>query len=169
MDDTPRRFAPDALPTLSSLQTMQVQLSSMADQKASILMAASFVVFTITIDASHDKLLSLQSLVLGSFTFATAVLTVLAIIPRTTMPKNQPINLMFFGSYTQLAKDDYVERVVGAVADEDAMLRIIAADIYSNGQVLAGKKYRYLGWAYRVFLCGLVISGVVFLLPYLAR
>ena len=35
-------------------------------------------------------------------------------------------------------------------------------DIYQNGQVLQHKKYKYLGYAYRIFLTGLVLSFATF-------
>jgi hypothetical protein len=38
----------------------------------------------------------------------------------------------------------------------------MARDIYQNGTVLARKKYRMLGWAYRLFLAGLTASLVAF-------
>jgi len=31
-------------------------------------------------------------------------------------------------------------------------------DMYQNGQVLQRRKYRWLGYAYRLFLAGVVIS-----------
>ena len=33
-------------------------------------------------------------------------------------------------------------------------------DIYQNGQVLQRRKYRYLGFAYRLFIVGLVATLV---------
>jgi len=44
-----------------------------------------------------------------------------------------------------------------------------ARDIYQNGKVLAGKKYRLLGWAYRVLLAGLVASLAAYVGAYLLR
>ena len=37
-----------------------------------------------------------------------------------------------------------------------------------RGRVLAVKKYRYLGYAYRILLGGLVASLVAFVAPYVA-
>ena len=158
----PRTFAPNAVNMIRNAQAIHVQLSAMADQKASILMGASFVIFTITINQSHDALPPLPLLVLGSFAFVSAVLTVLAIIPKTRMPAGAPVNLLFFGSFTQLSQDEFVDRVVEAMADEETMLRTVAADLYGNGLVLQRKKYRRLEWAYRVFLTGLAASAIVF-------
>jgi len=35
-------------------------------------------------------------------------------------------------------------------------------DIYQNGAVLQRRKYRYLGYAYRVFILGLVVTLATF-------
>ena len=47
-------------------------------------------------------------------------------------------------------------------ADDHAIQAAMARDVYQLGQVLARKKYRYLGWGYRVFIGGLVLSFAVF-------
>jgi hypothetical protein len=38
----------------------------------------------------------------------------------------------------------------------------MALDMYQNGRVLARKKYRMLGFAYRIFLVGMTVSLIVF-------
>jgi hypothetical protein len=40
-------------------------------------------------------------------------------------------------------------------------------DLYQNGVVLERKKYRLLGYAYRVFLAGLCASFLAFIGQYL--
>ena len=167
MERPPRSFAPNAVHMIRTVQMLHVQLSAMADQKASILMAASFVIFTITINASRDHLPPLPLLVLGTFAFASAILTIFAIVPKTRMPEGAPLNLLFFGSFTFLSHNEFVDRVVDAMADEETMLRTIASDVYGNGRVLVEKKYRYLELAYRVFLTGIIASALVFVGQYL--
>ena len=44
----------------------------------------------------------------------------------------------------------------------------MARDIYQNGLVLARKKYRLLGWAYRIFLAGLTASLAAFVVQSFA-
>ncbi len=43
---------------------------------------------------------------------------------------------------------------------------MMARDLYQNGVVLQRKKYRLIGWAYRIFLVGLVASFVAFVAEY---
>ncbi len=158
----PKRYAPDAIHLVRTTQQIQVQLSAMADQKASILMGAALVVFTITLGQSGRGVVAPEMLVLAAFALASAALAVVAILPATRPKPGAPLNLLFFGSFTQLEQEDYIERVVAQLGDEDDIYRTMARDIYQNGTVLQRKKYRFLGLAYRVFLTGMVATVLVF-------
>ncbi len=148
---------------LRTAQQIQYQLSQMADQKASMLMAATFVIFTITIGQARNGTMPAAALmVLGGFAFVSAVLAVLAVLPSIGPSRSGRINLLFFGSFTALDEEDYVERLLATLDSDDTMFRTMATDIYQNGRVLARKKYRLLGYAYRVFLTGLTASLVTF-------
>ncbi|HLL29494.1 MAG TPA: Pycsar system effector family protein [Allosphingosinicella sp.] len=146
----------------------QMQLSAMADQKASILMGAAFVIFTLAIGHSDGKAAPLPLLILGGAAFLSAVFAVLAILPAVRYRKRAPLNLMFFGSFTQLGEEEYIERLLAQLGSDDSIYRTMARDVYQNGNVLARKKYRMLGWAYRIFLAGLTASLAAFLIQSLA-
>lgn len=162
MERSPRSFAPNAVHMIRTVQMIHVQLSAMADQKASILMGASFVIFTITINQGRGEMPPLPLLILGGFAFLSAIFAVLAIVPKTKLPDGAPVDLLFFGSFSAMGKEGYVDAVVDAMADEETMLRTIAADVWGNGQVLQRNKYRMLEFAYRLFLTGLVLSAGAF-------
>jgi hypothetical protein len=91
---------------------------------------------------------------------------VLAIVPAVRYRKNAPLNLLFFGSFTELEEEDYIERVSRQLRTDDAIYRTMARDIYQNGLVLARKKYRMLGYAYRIFLAGLTASFIAFVVQF---
>jgi len=163
-------FAPDAVHLLRTTQQIQYQLSQMADQKASLLMGATFVIFTITVgQVKTGGTPQLALLILGAAAFLAALLAVMAVLPSTKVPPraNGPANMLFFGSFTQMTEDDFVELVLDTVTDSDAVYAAFAHDIYQNGRVLARKKYRLLGYAYRVLIVGLVASFVAFVAHYL--
>ena len=44
------------------------------------------------------------------------------------------------------------------------MVRMMLRDMYQNGLVLQRRKYRYLGYAYRTFIAGLVLTLVSFVI-----
>lgn len=144
----------------------QLQLSAMADHKASILMGAAFVIFTIAVGHAQGSAAPLPLLILGAAAFFSAVCAVLAVVPATRARRDAPLNLMFFGSFTGLDEEDYVERLLAALRSDDMIYRTMAHDIYQNGRVLARKKYRMLGYAYRIFLAGLTASFAAFIAEY---
>jgi hypothetical protein len=162
--------AQDAVHLLRTTQQIQYQLSQMADAKASLLMGATFVIFSITVGqvkAGSNPPIAL--LILGAAAFVAAVLAVMAVLPSTKVPPrvNGPANMLFFGSFTQMPEDEYVRLVLDTVTDSDAVYAAFAHDIYQNGSVLARKKYRLLAYAYRVLLSGLVLSFITFVAHFL--
>jgi hypothetical protein len=165
-----RHFSANAAHLVRTTQQIHVQLSQMADQKASILMGATFVIFTIAIGQSRGGATApLPLMVLGLFAFFSAVLAVLAILPATRFRATATPNLLFFGSFTQLSEEEYIERVMDLLAADEAIYRTMVRDIYQNGVVLQRKKYRLLGAAYRVFLVGLTVSFLAVIVQYAAH
>jgi hypothetical protein len=156
-------FPVNAIHVVRTAQQINVQLSAMADQKASILMGATFVIFTITVSQAHGATPPLPLLILGAAAFLSAVCAVLAIVPATGLKRREGrINLLFFGSFTTLEEEEFLDRLVATLRDEEQCYRAMALDMYQNGLVLARKKYRMLGYAYRIFLVGMTASVIAF-------
>jgi hypothetical protein len=162
----PKTYPPNAVHMVRTTQLAQLQLSAMADHKASMLMAATFVIFTITVGKAQNSVAPVALLILGASAFFSAIFAVLAVLPAIRFRKDAPLNLLFFGSFTRLSEDEYLDQVTERLRTEDEIYRTMARDIYQNGLVLARKKYRYLGFAYRIFLAGLTVSFVAFLVEY---
>ena len=163
-----RAFPANAIHLVRTTQQIHVQLSAMADHKASILMGATFVIFTITIGQARSASAPLPLLILGASAFFSAVFAVLAILPATHYKRGGAINLLFFGSFTQLSEEEYLDRLVDRLTADEDIFRTMARDIYQNGLVLERKKYRLLGYAYRIFLLGLTASFGAFIVQYLS-
>jgi hypothetical protein len=164
----PPAYPPSAVHMARSSVSNQMHLSAMADQKASILVGAAFVIFTLAVGHSDGKSAPLPLLILGGTAFLSALFAVLAILPAVGYRKRAPLNLMFFGSFARLDEDDYIERFLAELRTDDSIYRTMARDIYQNGIVLARKKYRMLAWAYRTFLAGLTASLAAFLIQSFA-
>ncbi len=89
----------------------------------------------------------------------------LAVLPKVGRPKRTgESNLLFFGVFTQMAEEEFIDEVTARVRTEDGIYRTMARDIYQNGMVLQNKKYRMLAYAYHVFLVGLVASCTAFVI-----
>lgn len=167
--DEPRRqrhFPPNAVHVIRTAQQINVMLSQMADQKANILLAATFVIFTIAIGQAREMAEPLPVLILGGGAFFSAIFAVLAVLPASHYRTGGKPNLLFFGSFTQLSEEEYLDQIVDAIEHDEQAYRMMARDLYQNGVVLERKKYRLLGYAYRIFLAGLVASFIAFIVEY---
>ncbi len=136
-------------------------LSEMADSKASILMGASFVVFSLSISDVAEGKASFPLLVLTLFSFAATVFGVLTVRPNRIRDfKVEPAkaNILFFGSYAQIKREEYVDQVIGVLSSEEETYKRLARDIYDHGCLLRADKYRWLYWSYTLFLVGLMIT-----------
>ena len=162
----PAHYTANAIDMLVAVHRAQVTLSQMADQKASILMGATFVIFTITIGQGKGGGAPLPLLILGGFAFFAAVLAMLVILPHVHTIHSPRPNLLFFGTFSQLGEDEFIARLCEQMQSDDTIFATMARDIYQNGKVLEHKKYRMLGWAYRVFLLGLTVSFIAFIAQY---
>lgn len=162
-------YSQQAVHLMRTAQLSQLQLSAMADTKASILMGATFVIFTITIGHAQGGTAPLPLLVLGGAAFLSAIFAILAVLPKTTTSRGgaRP-NLLFFGTFSGMDEDAFVAELLGRLRDDHDLYRTMARDIYQGGAILQRKKYRMLAWAYRIFLVGLVASCASYVWVYLA-
>lgn len=149
---------------LRNTQQINISLSQMADQKASILMGATFVVFTISV-AQAAKGVNFTIIVLALFSFISAMLAVFAVLPsvKKKSKRRGVRNILFFGSFTEMTEDEFANAVLEKLKTDESVYRLMLEDIYQNGQVLHRKKYKYLSYAYIMFLTGLCLTIVVFL------
>ena len=161
-----RKYGGDAIQAIRTASQAHYHLSAMADRKASMMMAASFVVFTISVaQATTRGHLPTPLLVLGAAAFFSAVISAIAVMPTIYGAKDVQgeRNLMFFGGFADMKEDEYVAEMLSRLADQEQFLAMVARDVYQNGQVLAHKKYRLLKYAYSIFIIGLFASVAAFI------
>ena len=176
------KAAPSAAPAVSAgradivnmLRTAQqhhVQLSSMADQKASILIGVNSVVFALVV--REPSAMSLPLLVLAATSSLAAMLCMLAVVPmvggRRVSQTSLTPNLLFFGVFTNWSEEEFQQRMHDIMVDDEEMRRAMIRDMYQLGLILRHKKYRFLGYGYRVFMVGLAATFLAFLGHYLLR
>lgn len=170
MSEQPKNLAPNAVHLVRTATQTNLALSQMADQKASILMGATFVVFTLAIGQVRGGAVPLALLVLAGFSFLSAMAAVAAVLPSVSGKNGggQP-NVLFFGTFTQLSEDEFADRIIAELGEDERIYRAMLRDIHQNGMVLQHKKYRFLRYAYLLFLVGLVATMAVFVWELVAR
>lgn len=155
-----------------------VNLSSIADNKANIMLSINAIIISITISTlvpsldTNEKLqlptIVLLSVCLGSIIFAT-----LSTRPKITEGKvtrddiiNRKSNLLFFGNFYNMELKDFDWGMMEMIKDSDFLYSTMTRDLYFLGIVLA-KKYKYLRFCYSIFMYGLIISVIVFAIAFL--
>jgi hypothetical protein len=147
-----------------------VQLSGMADMKANMMLTVASVVLTFTVGYLADPAFQWAALTLIAFCFASIVAAIYSVMPRVPLPskngarhdmKDPNYNPLFFGTFIHMTLEEYNEVMEHAVNDPSEAVELMVREIYTLGCFLAYRKYRYLRWAYLLFLSGLLIAGLV--------
>jgi len=162
-DDGKYVFPKDVHEFLLAADSGQMALSEMADNKSSILMGASFVVFSLSISDVSSGKASLPLILLTAFSFMATVLGILTVRPgrmRKWKVTPETANLLYFGSFTNIGREAYVEQAIKVMKSEEAVYRHLARSVYDHGFVLRKEKYRWLYWSYTFFLTGLIVTGL---------
>jgi hypothetical protein len=154
---------------LRQTRAHHVQLSTMADHKASMLLTVSMIVITFISPRATDPMLRWPALILCASSLATVILAAIAVMPKIHLPglgggKVDPdgrfFNILFFGDFANLSLDEYESRMTKVLNDSDASYEVMIREIYTMGVFLARQKYRYIRLAFSVFIVGLIASGI---------
>jgi len=160
---------------LRTAQQHHVQLSTMADMKANILITVSSIVLTLSLREVASPEFKHAALVLAGFTLAALFLAVLAVLPKyrplrlasTEASLPSTFNVLFFGHFAELDRDRFQREIAGRMRSDAAVYAAQSHDLYSLGVYLARHKYRYLRLSYLFFLSGFVASLLVKVLQWL--
>jgi len=160
----PPAYSMHAIHALRTAQINALTLARMADQKASILMGASFLVFSIAVSRTLTGPLPWSLAILALFAFLSALCGAIAVMPSVGRPAGPgKANKLFFGHFWHRDEIEWADDLLLDLQADDTVFRLMLRDIYQNGQVLHHRKYRFLGYAYRLFVTGLVATLIAFL------
>ncbi|MEE4201045.1 Pycsar system effector family protein [Erythrobacter sp.] len=159
-----RKFSNHSIHLVRTAQTQTLSLSSMADNKASILIGATFVVFSMSITQLFGEGVTFSVLALAATAFISSLFAVMSVIPSVpNAPEDRAnFNYLFFGHYTALSTEEWTEEMLDRFETDETLFRTMLKDIHQGGAVLAKKKYKYLNYAYRCFVWGVFVTWIVF-------
>ena len=155
----------DVIYVLRTTQQHHVMLGMIADQKANIVLGA-FLIF-ITVSQSLQESQSQYAIplwILSAFFTMAAIFALLVITPRFRNPKpelGRPSNLLFFGSFSVMPQDEYVDALKDKLQNNEQARTLIMKDIYQIGMVL-DKKYNNLRLSYFSLGVGIIVSAIAF-------
>lgn len=171
---SPSGFSNHAIHLVRTTQQINLSLSQMADAKASILMGATFLVFTIAVGQARNGTMPWSLGVLAIFAFISAMCAVFAVLPSVSGPNAAALNdgkpnKLFFGYFTHMDEAEWTESILAELHADETVFRTMLHDIYQNGQVLQRKKYRYLAYAYKSFMIGLCLTALTFVIEHVSN
>jgi predicted metal-dependent HD superfamily phosphohydrolase len=150
-----------------------VDFSSMADNKANIMISINAIMLSIIFSVLFRRLeeyqhLIIPAIILSGVCTVTIIFAILATRPNLTegvFTKEDILkrrtNLLFFGNFHKMPLADYEWGVKQLMNDRDFLYGSIIRDIYFLGKVL-GRKYFLLRISYNIFMFGLIISLISF-------
>jgi predicted metal-dependent HD superfamily phosphohydrolase len=151
----------------------QINLSSIADNKANILISINTIVLTVLVSIGMGKIsdypvITIPAIFFVSTCMITIIFAILSTRPKISSGKfskedihNKRINLLFFGNFYNMKMDEYEWAIKEMMDDTDYLYSSMIRDQYSLGKVIANK-YRLLRIAYTVFMIGLILSSLLF-------
>ena len=158
---------------LRTTRLHHVQLSVMADVKASMVLTISSVLITLCAPQVVKPELKWAALVLIFFCFITIVLATYAVMPKLPLAlKSSPppdvdspiFNILFFGDFVRLNYDEYEAAMEDVLNDPTKTYQSMVRELYTLGTFLAVKKYRFVRLAYATFILGLFVSSIILII-----
>ncbi len=151
----------------------QINLSSIADNKANILISINSIVLTVLLSIGIGKISDYPVITFPAIVFIITCLSTIVFAILSTRPKissgkfteedihNKKVNLLFFGNFYNMELEDYEWAVKEMMNDQNYLYSSMIRDQYSLGKVIS-HKYRLLRIAYTIFMIGLILSSILF-------
>ena len=147
-----------------------MQLSSMADMKANMLLTMASVVIPLSVRYISEPQLKWATTVFISFCLLTIALATYAVMPKVPLSlkakshqdvRRPGFNLLFFGDFVQLDYEDFEGAMEEIMNDPSRAYQVQVQEVYTLGIFLAKKKYRFLRLAYITFIAGIFASALL--------
>jgi predicted metal-dependent HD superfamily phosphohydrolase len=155
-----------------------INLSSMADNKAHIMLSINTIVISVSIPQLLPKMdkhpqIIIPALLLLAVCITAMVLATLSTRPKITQGKvtkqdilDRKANLLFFGNFYNMKLEEYHWGMMEMITDKGFLYTAMTKDLYYLGVVL-GQKYKYLSYCYAIFMYGMIAVVLAFLAAYL--
>ncbi len=170
-----------ALGTNRGIETMfrsayrvQMDLTSLADNKANMMISINGIIISIIIAAVAPKLDANPWLLIPSILFllGTLVSIIYAILAARPRVSHKPItlenlrhsegNILFFGNFANMKEHEFVEGLSELMQDKTVTYETMMRNIYGLGVVL-NKKFALLQVAYTSFMIALILGVTSFI------
>ncbi len=157
----------------------QINLNSIADNKSNILISVNAIVISIIITMLVGNFSNLQHniypvIILLIVCLATIILAILSTRPNVKWGnftredlEQKKVDLIFFGNFINMDYEEYLDAVMAMMENDEDLYSTMIKNQYSLGKILA-KKFKLVKIAYNVFMIGISITVIVFVISILS-
>ncbi len=162
-----------------------INFSAIADGKANMMISINTILISVIVTLSGASLSISQGFTVERFRYTIPILVllvgslisvlfaVLSARPKVTERKvdmeevkDNKISLLYFGNFLGIPKNDFIEYLNKLKTDQKRLYDSMSIDLYNLGIVLK-EKYRLLSISYNVFMIGLTLSVVAFIVIFI--
>lgn len=155
-----------------------INLSSMADNKAHIMLSINTIVISVSIPQLLPKMDKHPQIIIPAILLLAVCITAMVLATLSTRPKitkgrvtkeditNRTANLLFFGNFYNMKLEEYHWGMMEMITDKEFLYTAMTKDLYYLGVVL-GQKYKYLSYCYNVFMYGMIAVVLIFVITFL--
>lgn len=159
-----------------------IKLSDIADTKANILLSVNAIIISLVLanlipklDNPSNSYLFVPTVIFIVFSLVSMALSILATRPNVTRGEftkkdveERKVNLLFFGNFHKMKLEEYEWALGEVIKDKDYLYNSLTKDLYYLGVVLH-RKYKILRVTYTIFLTGVIISVIAFIIAFKTR
>lgn len=156
-----------------------IKLSDIADTKANILLSVNAIIISLALanlipqlDTVTNKHLLIPTLILVVFSVASIILSIMSTRPNVTsgeftkdQVEKREVNLLFFGNFHKMPFDQFKWGITKLIQDKDYVYESMMLDLHLLGIVLQ-RKYLLLRLTYTVFMIGIIVSVISFVVAF---
>lgn len=152
-----------------------MQLSSLADQKAGLLVSVNAIIISIMASFMVRESFDNPYLIIPTCLLVVVCLSTITFALWATRPSVRPqakkldvehvhkMDLLFFADYTALTLEEYQKAMKDMMAKEEKLHDSLLKNIYVQGKVME-RKYRLIKIAYTIFIIGFPLVLISYLI-----
>ncbi len=161
-----------------------INFSAIADGKANMMISINTILISVIVTLSGASL-SIEGFTVERFRYTIPILVlllgslcsvlfaVLSARPKVTEKKvdmddvkDAKISLLYFGNFLGIPKNEFLSYLSKLKEDQQRLYDSMSIDLYNLGAVLK-EKYRLLSISYNIFMIGLTVSVVAFIVIFI--
>ena len=173
-----------------TMYSNHIKLSDMADKKAGMMIQLNAVLLSVIITYlgakssamgpafTRNPVLAIPMGILLFTSLGSVITAILSAQPDVTSFKwlkkspqianNRRVNLLFFGNFTKLSLDNFQNGIRELMRQKEGLYTNMVTDVYYLGEVLS-RKYNLLRTSYSVFMVGLILTVLSFIIVLLYK